>query len=66
LFDSRPLLVREAIGQLTAHPDGMAMLLRHNQTVQWLYTLLASQVSIQPHRPHSPAWASGGRECRLS
>lgn len=38
-------LKNAALGQLIAQPNGMNCLARHNETLQWLYTLLTSQVS---------------------
>lgn len=33
-----------ALGQVMLYVDGMEGVIRHNATIQWLYTLLASKV----------------------
>lgn len=35
-----------ALGQVMLYVDGMNGVISHNETIQWLYSLLASKVSI--------------------
>ena len=41
---SRSLSLSPALGQIMLYVDGMNGLISHNETVQWLYSLVGSKV----------------------
>lgn len=48
-----------ALGQVMLYVDGMNGVINHNATIQWLYSLLASKVSIPilyPRPPRQKCW----------
>ena len=40
-----------ALGQVMLYVDGMNGVINHNETIQWLYSLLASRVSLHSDHP---------------
>lgn len=46
--------ILRALGQVMLYVDGMKGVIRHNQTIQWLYSILSAMVSRPaPLTPHS-------------
>jgi len=45
LFDVMSSVCVSALGQVMLYVDGMNGVINHNDTIQWLYSLLASKVS---------------------
>jgi len=51
LFDVMSSVCVSALGQVMLYVDGMNGVINHNDTIQWLYSLLASKVRTVSWQP---------------